>query len=469
MYRNRIEGLEVRSSTFRAALRIERSEISSVSIHDADASGHLIVEYNRADIVDIRRSKFRSTPYVNYNTITGNLELASISLHLRPESFDPEVAVNKIGGQLWYMPEVLNQVRRVDLTLNAVARLATVYPPEDWTGMIDLSNSKIGSRLKLGDFKRYAEPPDEPAGQADEGDEVWLPPYAPNPRGYSCSQSGIPPSILVNLTNVETDVLAWNFPLSCAVQWDGAGLRYRYWGDPDLKPTGIVVASHDAEAVTGSALAAAPSAQGPGRHRDEGDFGAAFKEWRHMLYERSSGPLSVMAEYLHERGDFSGSRALLRDAKATDYAGQWLVYYMLWPTGFGAKPERALYWLFVLWLIGIAIYWFYLRYAAGAGWPPKDAEAKPRSAGAVHRSRSGKEAPAEQPSLGPGFMQYQRDKRPADFSLAVFSADALLPVLNLHAYTEYYPRSRPLRFFTFVQHVAGWYLLTIFLASATVL
>ena len=45
----------------------------------------------------------------------------------------------------------------------------------------------------------------------------------------------------------------------------------------------------------------------------------------------------------------------------------------------------------------------------------------------------------------------------------------MLPVINLHAYTEYYPRNRAVRVFSFVQHIIGWWMLSVFLASATIL
>ena len=70
-------------------------------------------------------------------------------------------------------------------------------------------------------------------------------------------------------------------------------------------------------------------------------------------------------------------------------------------------------------------------------------------------------------SLVGGFIQFERDRMPREFDLLIFSADATLPVIDLHAYNTFYPSRQ--RWVPGVQHVFGWWLISVFLASVTVL
>jgi hypothetical protein len=327
-----------------------------------------------------------------------------------------------------------------------------VFPPQDSTAEIDLSNVKMPTRLEVG--RSYW------AG-APERDALFAPERSLDTDAF-CPDGDDGPVRLINLTNASIDILAWNFPIRCDVQWDGTGLTYAYWGDPDLKG------------------GAAPL-------RTDDDFIESLKAWRFTMQEPNSEALDFMAGYLHSRGRFSDSRDLREEAKEVNYRpqsladlGSWVVYGLLLPTGFGVKPELALFWLFVGWLIGGAVYYGYRRWSQSGGWPPvaepklagqrglQEETARFRHAAQAERSSLVAEL-TEQPSLVPGFMQYQRDRRPADFSIWAFSADAMLPVINLHAYTEYYPNNQAIRLFSFLQHIVGWWMLSIFLASATIL
>jgi hypothetical protein len=68
-----------------------------------------------------------------------------------------------------------------------------------------------------------------------------------------------------------------------------------------------------------------------------------------------------------------------------------------------------------------------------------------------------------------GFQQYDHGKEPDHFSLVGFSLDALLPVVNLHAFDNYFPRNRAVRLFSFLQRLFGWWMITAFVTSATIL
>jgi hypothetical protein len=443
-------GLDLKNLYAEAIVQIEKSELGQVSLDDFHLRGNFIFEHNRISRLQIANGTFHDTPYINHNQAAQNVEISATAIHLQPDDYDPEFAVNQIDGQLLFAPSSLNEnVRRVDLTYNRVDGLASVFPPPDSPAEIDLSNVKMPTRLEVG--RSYW------AG-APERDAL----FAPGSVDGFCRDGGVGPVRLINLTNATIDILAWNFPIRCDVQWDGAGLAYAYWGDPDLKG-------------------------GVAPLRTDADFIEALKAWRFTMQEANSEALDFMAGYLRSRGRFSDSRDLQEEAKEVNYRpqtatdlGGWAVYALLLPTGFGVKPELALLWLFVGWLIGGAVYYGYRRRSQTLGWPPP-AEREPaampllreeaagfRSLAAAEQS-SGAADLSEQPTLVPGFMQYQRDRRPADFSVWAFSADAVLPVINLHAYTEYYPRNQAVRVFSFVQHIVGWWMLSVFLASATIL
>jgi hypothetical protein len=444
-------GLDLENLYAEALFQIEKSDLGRVSLGDFQFRSNFIFEHNSISRLQIADGNFHDTPYINHNQVAQNFEITATAIYLQPDDFDPEFAVNAIDGQLQFAPSRLNEnVRRVDLTYNRVDGLASVFPPQDSLAEIDLSNVKMPTRLEVG-RSYWAGAPEPGALFAPQGSIDAF-----------CPERGEGPVRLINLTNATIDILAWNFPIRCDVQWDGAGLTYAYWGDPDLKG-------------------------GAQPLRTDGDFIESLKAWRFTMQEPNSEALDFMAGYLHSRGRFSDSRNLREEAKEVNYRpksptdlGGWVVYGLLLPTGFGVKPELALLWLFVGWLLGGAVYYGYRRRSQSLGWPPAAAAGPPvmpilreETAGFWHapaaEQSSAAAEPDEQATRVPGFMQYQRDRRPADFSIWAFSADAVLPVINLHAYTEYYPRSRAVRVFSFFQHIIGWWMLSVFLASATIL
>jgi hypothetical protein len=75
----------------------------------------------------------------------------------------------------------------------------------------------------------------------------------------------------------------------------------------------------------------------------------------------------------------------------------------------------------------------------------------------------------------PGFNQYNNTFPPRQFSLFLFSLDAMLPVISLHHFDRYYPSSidenfeqtpyQWVRWLSIGQHGIGWWLSTVFVAS----
>lgn len=68
-----------------------------------------------------------------------------------------------------------------------------------------------------------------------------------------------------------------------------------------------------------------------------------------------------------------------------------------------------------------------------------------------------------------GFGRFDLNKMPKRFSHHRFSFDTMVPVIDLHAYNNYYPMSGWLRGLSIMQHVFGWWWVTVFIASAAIL
>ncbi|MGI9435153.1 MAG: hypothetical protein ACR2Q4_10060 [Geminicoccaceae bacterium] len=68
-----------------------------------------------------------------------------------------------------------------------------------------------------------------------------------------------------------------------------------------------------------------------------------------------------------------------------------------------------------------------------------------------------------------GFSLFDRNRMPTRFTHWLYSVDTMLPFIDLHAYGNYYAESGCIRAFSVVQHVLGWWLITVFIASAAIL
>jgi hypothetical protein len=68
-----------------------------------------------------------------------------------------------------------------------------------------------------------------------------------------------------------------------------------------------------------------------------------------------------------------------------------------------------------------------------------------------------------------GFSAFNKEHRPTRFTALRYSIDTMIPVIDLHAYSSYYPEWWPMRGVTVIQHICGWWWLTVFVASAAIL
>ncbi len=69
----------------------------------------------------------------------------------------------------------------------------------------------------------------------------------------------------------------------------------------------------------------------------------------------------------------------------------------------------------------------------------------------------------------PGFDRFDGDKMPKRFTERLYAFDTMLPVVDLHAYSNYYPIAGWARMLSVLQHVCGWWWVTVFIASAAIL
>lgn len=196
---------------------------------------------------------------------------------------------------------------------------------------------------------------------------------------------------------------------------------------------------------------------------------------------------------------------------------------LLWPGGYGAQPERA-----ILLLIGgvvffAMIYWYYVRlheaqyrvllaavrqaarsfaqHAVAGPEVNKDklvaaaemvsglerhseaiaiisqeiipelralANRDQRLQSAVDRLVRRAEAAFGETEVY-GFSAFNKEHRPTRFTPLRYSIDTMIPVIDLHAYSSYYPEWWPMRGVSVIQHICGWWWLTVFVASAAIL
>jgi hypothetical protein len=252
--------------------------------------------------------------------------------------------------------------------------------------------------------------------------------------------------IIIYLDQVKTASLVWQTSEACH-RWRGRGLRYDFWGEPTL-------------------------AQGHSR-----GFSSGMDIWlKYLSVEETPDAYSYAAEYASKMGEFTHSRDLRELAKRIDYtprwiskdfscldptefcigpnwywlvsSAEWLRFGLLWPAGFGAKPERALLWLLMVFIVFGVVYETYSKHYF-------------RNYAYLYKSNQSVEQH--------GFIVFDAELQPQEFSTWRYSLDVSLPVINFHAYERYMPEATYMRFITIIHHIIAWYLLTVFLAAAAIL
>lgn len=424
--------------------------IGSVKISDNDIGN--------AWILDVVLSGDTS---ISSNRVQGALRFNGPKLKYpdNTETVDAEIAGNQIGGNFVIRIAAAKGVHEINLESNIVKGDTDISlpsnsetkPPIPWKGELNLTNFQGSARLSI----QY----DGIPGYYKKLDKIF--PWVP-----LCPPIGQKKNLQVNLNGADLHLLKWNLPFECEYRWEGVDLKYERWEGPAASAGSIDIRSEttDLEKLT---------------------------SWRHLMSEQNLAGLNFIADYLAAKGSLSRSRKVRREAKELNYRPTFkisafpsitgalssldkffsvlrdffsysldfllnfpsllfacFVYVLLAPTGWGANPEWALVLLIVGWLVGTA---GYKRYSnniipalwARSWWPSK--------------------------SLTPGFMQYDQKLEPKRFKISLYSLDAMLPLINLHHYDLYYPRSNIVRGWTVIQHVLGWWWLTAFIAAAAIL
>lgn len=331
-----------------------------------------------------------------------------------------EIAGNEIDGFMAVAFDVANQdeFKNLELESNVVKGdveiilprkpSSTTACPNPWKGNVNLNNFQASSRLTI----KYPDDVIPPSKLQDFQAD-------PKCKEITVVNNEKAPALVVDFTGSNIRVLQWDLPLTRDFLWKGSGLRYQHWH------------------------------QGKG---DSNDLKWLVK-WRGMMMEPELDGLNYISDYLWKRGSFVASRDILETAKELNYTpdknDSWLekvilgvIRILLWPGGYGARPEKAIFLLFWGWLgLGLWYRWHSCRSTTVAGTT----------------------------DCPPGFQALDPDRSPEMFSVWRYSLDAMLPVINLHAYDRFVLKNEKLRWIPAVQHVCGWWWITVFLASAAIL
>lgn len=332
------------------------------------------------------------------------------------------ITSNRIGGGLGLQgldPATLQSP--VDLSSNRVGNGSVIaLPAADtelglWNGRFELNGSTYNGTLKIStDLARKFLP--------DGLQEYWN--SLPVVREKYCENASSDPFATIDFMAARIHILRWNLPLDCRYRWLGYGLSYDLW-----------LADENPEKQRSSI--------------ERGDHQGYLKAWRQMLVSAKAAPLNAMSDYLTDNGSSVDGREILREAKRLNYAQKcppdlwthaclwrmikpdltwlwpdgeaiaastdaadvptpveqrnWFEHLasalklaLLWPGGFGAAPEQALFWLFGCTLI------CWLIYAAYAFWLKHRLEHVPLERSRLRRIRSTLIIPTASVDLSPG-------------------------------------------------------------------
>lgn len=392
--------------------------------------------------------------------------------------------------------------------------------------------------------------------------------------------------VKVDLEAVEVRTLVWQLPLQCKYRWSGFGLDYRLWhpaenaaeilseqtGHWDLSPLRVFKAWR----TTLWGHEPAPLDMMSRYLTENGAYNESREillEAKRLNYAPACKPTEntltcadsmlfggMVASFFSDPEGGASSSAIAADAKTVPQEEQGepsvepsafsangkesflerfrgtSMLLLLWPGGYGAKPERA------VGLIGLSAIVFFVIYV-GYAWimrrslrrvpeqigvlmPKPDENSSQQSDGsrpsprpdeaavnalrklwddrtrgwsdldldrrleivrndlmpalARHREQLSKADQQRVKTLRRrlerfgnteilGFSRFDSNKMPTRFTHWRYSVDTMLPFIDLHAYSNYYPEAGWMRAFSICQHVIGWWFMTVFVASAAIL
>ncbi len=293
--------------------RIESSLLIDADVFDETATRLLDVRHNRVGH-DLRFAP-KSWPAANYTV---------------------DLGFNDVVGPFSFYWPLKNADGRGVVSCDPSKNAAVAEAPR-WRGEINLIGTKVATSMWLV----------ERCLSATDGMLVPITQPQASNGGRNAGDSAEPATI-VDLTLVETGVLYLDLPANGLYAWRGKGLSFGFFGAPNQGAIGF---------VNGDAVSGVPE-------------DAAIKHlevWLDHLERLDPEVLFYVSDYLRSRGQLNASRDWLEKAKRVNYrpdaddprlqrVADRVVYAALWPACFGAKPERVIWCMLLLWLFGTVFY-----------------------------------------------------------------------------------------------------------------
>jgi hypothetical protein len=248
--------------------------------------------------------------------------------------------------------------RRCEVLLPQAGDAAADSSLVRWRGMIDFTGSHFASHLQFAESCESAGIPMQPIPlQYDLAD---LQKWQNEPKCSGRRELGmVDESYFVFLNFSQTRIAMLDLrvpPTDCHYFWRAVGQQFEFFGTN--------AEDQIAQIQNGESIQQFGYTQ-----RTAIDL---LKAWILNLDIDDPGVFIFISEYLKDRGDLNGSRNWLEVAKRETYkpngedplwrrAADRVVYGALWPAGFGAKPERAIWFMFVLWIVCTAVYTLHHR------------------------------------------------------------------------------------------------------------
>ena len=369
-----------------------------------------------------------------------------------------------IDGACTYGEDIADRPE-IDLSDNSVKGFTRLVFSDDVATMVRASNliSEHGLKLSLSRMDEDSRRERHSHGALDpiEGEDYQLPGYWEDE--VLPSDETVRNEIHVDLAGARVGALMWLLPYHQKVSWQGIGFKYDHW-------------SAGTKHIPEDQLLARMMLWRLALNRD-------YKKpvWKSQDDRTEAAALRGISDHLRSRGQNVLANTVAEEYKRVTYTRvpenaspfeislRWVVSWFLWPSGYGAKPEQVLFFIFGGWLFGFLYYHVYvlmkqekaasfrqLREAEDDSYNPLEDDEYLKEFGSVAQ---------------PGFAHFDKINEVGykDFRLMRYSLDAMVPVVSLYGYDKFYPIDGHARFVSSVQHIAGWWWLTVFTASLTIL
>ena len=491
----------MQGGVFSDIVSIRSNSIGSLLVtHNPEFRTTFKLEDNEIGVAWIWGAKFRGRTTISGNRLKGALRIWKVGFSQTEEAQpEPQITSNQVGGQfiLGMIGEDKN-VERITLESNEVQGDAYISLPNKWWGTINFTNFRSNATLWI----------------EQQNDNALVKSLTSPCDPVSVAINWRKPPLKVVFDIVKVGILKWDMSINCNYRWIGDGLRYGHWEPSDKYLSSM---NQPRDAIW--------DALKRWRHTMVKPDVDALNYMSGYL--KSRGRYNESRTILEEAKRLNYVKDIPTNADNPNFTGfvncvwkwntrcltSYVLFVLLYPGGYGAFPERVFKFIFFGWLIFGSLYkiyswcqprrdtlawpirlivslvrfggniinwiinliqlmwrWMGERISKGirclfcCGAPPA------RNSVALGRQDEDNGAPRQgEDTEVPGFMHFDEKLHPPKFSIWRYSLDAMLPVINLHAYDRYYLKSKLLRWTAAFQHILGWWLISVFLASATIL